>query len=83
MADGTKKEYQSPAVVGDSSDLNQEFCTPIVCVLVLAVGVLYAVAAGNAVAVVNAAAAWNGGFYANVVWTDNWVGPNPPPPCPK
>jgi hypothetical protein len=73
-----EKEYQSPAVVGDSSDLDQEFCAPVVCVLAAAVAVIAGAAVGNVVGAVNAAAAWNGGVYANVVYTDNWVsGPNP------
>ena len=77
MADEKKKkEYQSPEVSGDSSDLDDEFCTPIVCVLV------FAVAVGNVLGDFNAAAAWNGGYYQNVLWTDNWA-PNPPPPCSK
>jgi len=79
MADGTsKKEYRPPTVVGDSG-INTDDDKTIVFVLVaVAVAV---VVAGNAVGVVNAGAAWNGGLYANVVYTENWVSGPPPPGC--
>lgn len=74
--------YEPPAVVGDNSDYRPEGCTWVaVCVAAYVVGAVGAVVVGNVAGVVNAAAAWNGGYYANVVYLDNWV--TGPDPCSK
>jgi hypothetical protein len=70
-----KKEYQSPTVVGDSGNSDEGLVFVLVAVAV--------VVAGNAVGAVNVAAAWNGGLWQNVTYTENWTsGPNPDP-CSK
>jgi hypothetical protein len=77
----TKLEYEQPLMVGDDSDHRPEGCTCVaVCVAAYVVGAVGAVVTGHVVGVVNAAAAWNGGVYANVAYTENWVWP---PPCNK
>jgi hypothetical protein len=79
MPDGP--EYETPMIVGDDSDYRPEGCTWVaVCVAAYVIGAVAAVAVGNAFALVNAAAAFNGVGYANVAYTENFY---PDPPCPK